>query len=123
MVACRRLTDEASTRKPNNGVEALQALEHTGNELPDWADLILILLGVNGRAMSELSFLGPYQQHPLVQKRQLLVVMLTILEHSRDSEFSRARPLAANCLTKPLTREKVENHFAASFSITPTPSV
>jgi CheY-like chemotaxis protein len=91
-----------------NGVEALNTLEQTCRELPVPADPILVLLDVNMPVMNGLDFLETYQQHPLAQKCQLVVVMLTSSEHSRDLERIKAAPLAADILTKPLTREKVE---------------
>jgi CheY-like chemotaxis protein len=91
-----------------NGLEALKTLEQTCCELPVPADPILVLLDVNMPVMNGLEFLETYQQHPLAQKCQLVVVMLTSSEHPRDLERIKAIPLAADILTKPLTREKVE---------------
>jgi CheY-like chemotaxis protein len=102
-----------------NGLEALRTLEQTCPELPEAASPILVLLDVNMPVMNGLDFLETYQQHPLAQKCQLVVVMLTTSEHSRDLERIRAVPLAADILTKPLTREKVEailhRHFQQQF--------
>jgi CheY-like chemotaxis protein len=91
-----------------NGLEALNTLEQTCRELPDSTDPILVLLDVNMPVMNGLEFLETYQQHPLAQKCQLVVVMLTSSEHPRDVERIKAAPLAADILPKPLTREKVE---------------
>jgi AmiR/NasT family two-component response regulator len=48
------------------------------------------------------------QQHPLAQKSQLVIVVLTTSEYSRDLEQIKALAVAADILTKPLTQEKVE---------------
>lgn len=69
---------------------------------------MLVLLDVNMPVMNGLDFLETCQQHPLAQKCHFVVVVLTTSEHSRDLERIKKVPLAADILTKPLTREKVE---------------
>ena len=91
-----------------NGEEALQTLEQVCNESPDSTGPMLMLLDVNMPVMNGIEFLEAYYQHPLAQKCQLVIVMLTTSEHSRDLERIKAVPLAADILSKPLTREKVE---------------
>jgi CheY-like chemotaxis protein len=92
----------------HNGLEALQTLEQTCDELDAPAEPLLVLLDVNMPVMNGLEFLEAYHQHPLAQKSQLVIVVLTTSEHSRDLERIKALPVAADILTKPLTREKVE---------------
>jgi CheY-like chemotaxis protein len=91
-----------------NGAEALRTLEHTCREPLDSTGPILVLLDLNMPVMNGLAFLEAYQQHPLAQKCQLVIVMLTTSEHSHDLTRIKAVPLAADILTKPLTQEKVE---------------
>ena len=98
-----------------NGIEALEILEQTCSELSDSASPILVLLDVNMPVMNGLDFLETYQRHPLAQKCQVVVVMLTTSEHSRDLERIKAVPLAADILTKPLTRQKVETILRRHF--------
>lgn len=102
----------------HNGLEALQTLEKTCNEPAIFAEPMLVPLDLNMPVMNGIQFLETYQQHPLAQKCQLVIVVLTTSEHSRDLERLRASPLAADILTKPLTREKVETilhrHFQRS---------
>jgi len=91
-----------------NGVEALRMLEQTCSKLPESAGPILVLLDVNMPVMDGLEFLETYKQHPLAQKGQVVVVMLTTSEHAYDLERIKAVSLAADILAKPLTQEKVE---------------
>ncbi|MGI4874286.1 MAG: hypothetical protein ACRYFX_24280 [Janthinobacterium lividum] len=67
-----------------------------------------MLLGLNMPVMNGLAFLETYQQHPLAQTGQVVIVVLTTSQYSRDLARIKALPLAADILTKPLTREKVE---------------
>jgi CheY-like chemotaxis protein len=104
----RRLEVAEQLLVAQNGVEALETLEQTCSEPADLAGPILVLLDLNMPVMNGLAFLETYQQHPLAQKCQLVIVMLTTSEHSRDLERIRSISLAADIFTKPLTREKVE---------------
>jgi CheY-like chemotaxis protein len=92
----------------HNGVEALQTLAKTCDEPAASTEPLLVLLDVNMPVMNGVEFLETYQQHPLAQKCHLVVVVLTTSEHGRDLARIKALPLAADILTKPLTREKVE---------------
>jgi CheY-like chemotaxis protein len=92
----------------HNGVEALQTLANTCDEPAASAEPLLVLLDVNMPVMNGIEFLETYQQHPLAQKCHLVIVVLTTSQYSRDLERIKALPLAADILTKPLTREKVE---------------
>jgi CheY-like chemotaxis protein len=92
----------------HNGLEALQTLEQTCAAPDAPAAPLLVLLDVNMPVMNGVEFLKTYQQHPLAHKSQLVIVVLTTSEHSRDLEQIKALSVAADILTKPLTREKVE---------------
>jgi CheY-like chemotaxis protein len=92
----------------HNGVEALQTLEKTCNEPDACGEPLLVLLDVNMPVMNGVEFLETYQQHPLAQKCQLVIVVLTSSQHSRDLARIKALPMATDILTKPLTREKVD---------------
>jgi CheY-like chemotaxis protein len=92
----------------HNGLEALQTLEQTYDASDAPAEPLLVLLDVNMPVMNGVEFLQTYQQHPLAQKSQLVIVVLTTSEHSRDLEHIKTLAVAADILTKPLTREKVE---------------
>jgi CheY-like chemotaxis protein len=92
----------------HNGLEALQTLEQTCDAPDAPAEPLLVLLDVNMPVMNGVEFLKTYQQHPLAQKSQLVIVVLTTSEHSRDVEHIKALAVAADILTKPLTQEKVE---------------
>jgi CheY-like chemotaxis protein len=92
----------------HNGVEALQTLAQTCNEPDTFAEPLLVLLDVNMPVMNGVEFLETYPQHPLAQKCELVIVVLTTSEHSRDLDRIKTSPVVADILTKPLTREKVE---------------
>jgi CheY-like chemotaxis protein len=91
----------------HNGVEALQTLAQTCDEPDACAEPLLVLLDVNMPVMNGVEFLETYLQHPLAQQCQLVIVVLTTSEHSRELERIKALSVA-DILTKPLTREKVE---------------
>jgi CheY-like chemotaxis protein len=97
----------------HNGLEALHTLYQTC-DAP-----LLVLLHVNMPVMNGVEFLQAYQQHPLAHKSQVVIVVLTTSEHSRELESIHALPGTADILPKPLTREKVGNHPAASFPLAP----
>jgi CheY-like chemotaxis protein len=92
----------------HNGLEALQTLEQVCDTPDAPAAPLLVLLDINMPVMNGVEFLQTYQQHPLVQKSQLVIVVLTTSEYSRDLEQIKALAVAADILTKPLTQEKVE---------------
>jgi CheY-like chemotaxis protein len=92
----------------HNGVEALQMLAQTCAESAPSGEPILVLLDLNIPVMNGLQFLETYQQHPLAQKCQLVIVVFTTSEHSRDLAGMKALAIAADTLTKLLTQEKVE---------------
>jgi CheY-like chemotaxis protein len=104
----------------HNGVEALQMLAQTCDEADASAEPTLVLLDLNMPVMNGLAFLETYQQRPLAQTCQVVIVVLTTSQYSRDLERIKALPLAADMLTKPLTREKVETilhrHYQRSLS-------
>jgi CheY-like chemotaxis protein len=96
----------------HNGLEALQTLEQTCDTPDVPAEPLLVLLDVNMPVMNGVEFLKTYQQHPLAQKSQLVIVVLTTSEHSRDLESIKALSVAADILTKPLKVETIlHRHF------------
>jgi CheY-like chemotaxis protein len=99
----------------HNGLEALHTLHQTcaGPDAP--AAPLLVLLDVNMPVMNGVEFLQAYQQHPLAHKSQVVIVVLTTSEHSRELESIHALPGAADILPKPLTREKVETILQRHF--------
>ncbi|MGI4874359.1 MAG: response regulator [Janthinobacterium lividum] len=92
----------------HNGLEALQTLAQTCAEADASAEPTLVLLDLNMPVMNGLEFLETYQQHPLAQTCQVVIVVLTTSQYSRDLKRIRASAIAADILTKPLTQEKVE---------------
>ena len=81
---------------------------------------MLVLLDLNMPVMNGADFLEIYQQHPhpLAQKCQLIIVVLTTSVYCRDLTRVKASAAASDILTKPLTREKVatilHRHFQRS---------
>jgi CheY-like chemotaxis protein len=92
----------------HNGIEALQTLAQTYDEPDAFAEPLLVLLDVNMPVMNGVEFLEAYSQHPLAQKCELVIVVLTTSEHSRDLDRIKTSPVVADILTKPLTQKKVE---------------
>lgn len=67
----------------------------------------LLLLDINMPDMSGLDFLEAYEQLPMAETADTVVVVLTALAHQRDLERLDGLPIAG-VLNKPLTRDKVE---------------
>jgi CheY-like chemotaxis protein len=91
-----------------NGLEAFQVLEQACHEPENPNDPILILLDVNMPLMNGFDFLKAFQQHPLTQQENLVIIVLTTSEFGLDIQRIKELSVAADILTKPLTRGKVE---------------
>jgi CheY-like chemotaxis protein len=74
----------------------------------------LILLDVNMPGMSGIQFLEAYQQLPAAQHGATVVIMLTTTMDARD--LARLDELSiAGLVSKPLTKEKIDNILQLHF--------
>ena len=96
-----------------NGQEALDLL-HAHCELPTYP--ALILLDMKMPLMNGFEFLQAYAQRPK-QENPTVVIMLTTSLNPKDVEQMQGLPIAGY-LTKPLTRDKInqvlQEHFGHS---------
>jgi CheY-like chemotaxis protein len=93
-----------------NGSQALDLLvQQAAPEEPT-----LILLDVNMPGMNGIQFLEAYQQLPTAQRAATVIIMLTTTMDARD--LARLDELSiAGLVSKPLTKEKVNNILQLHF--------
>ena len=97
-----------------NGQEALDLL-HAHCGLPtSSACPALILLDINMPLMNGIDFLKAYAQRPARENPTVVIIMLTTSLNPNDVDQIQGLPIAGY-LTKPLTREKInqvlQEHF------------
>jgi CheY-like chemotaxis protein len=97
-----------------NGAEALQVLHQTCVPLSASCPS-LILLDMKMPVMNGLEFLEAYSQLPLSHRQSIIIVMLTTSLLSQDLERVRQLPIAG-ILSKPLTKEKLQELVTTYFS-------
>jgi CheY-like chemotaxis protein len=100
-----------------NGQEALELL-HTHCVAPPLPTCpALILLDMKMPRMNGFEFLQAYTQRPATDNPAVIIIMLTTSLNTQDVEKMQGLPIAGY-LTKPLTRDKVnqllEKHFSQS---------
>lgn len=96
-----------------NGQEALEVLAtYCGQPTPSCP--ALVFLDLNMPLLDGFGFLTAYQQLPLAERREIVIIMLTTSVHPRDLERLQELP-AAGLLTKPLNPAKInqvlQDHF------------
>ena len=93
-----------------NGNQALDLLA----ESPEPGDPALILLDVNMPGLNGIQFLEAYQQLPEARHKATVIIMLTTTMDARD--LGRLEELhIAGLVSKPLTKEKVDNILQLHF--------
>ena len=93
-----------------DGTQALDLLAQS----PDPGDPALILLDVNMPGLNGIQFLEAYQQLPEARHKATIIIMLTTTMDARD--LGRLDELhIAGLVSKPLTKEKVDNILQLHF--------
>ena len=93
-----------------DGTQALDLLAQS----PDPGDPALILLDVNMPGLNGIQFLEAYQQLPEARHKATIIIMLTTTMDARD--LGRLEELhIAGLVSKPLTKEKVDNILQLHF--------
>jgi CheY-like chemotaxis protein len=110
----RRMAISDAVLVAGNGQVALELL-HTHCELPASPTCpTLILLDLKMPIMDGFEFLQAYAQRPPRENPTVVIIMLTTSLHPTDVAQMQGLPIAGY-LTKPLTREKInqvmEQHF------------
>ncbi|MGI4759327.1 MAG: response regulator [Janthinobacterium lividum] len=75
----------------------------------------LVLLDVNMPGMNGIEFLEEYRQLPLATQNAVVIVMLTSSLHPHDVQRVAQLSVVADFISKPLTREKVQELWQAHF--------
>ena len=102
------VTDRLFTAE--DGAKALDLIEHTDG--PD--EPALILLDVNMPGMGGVEFLEAYRRLPKARRGATVIIMLTTTMDARD--LSRLEELnIAGLVSKPLTKEKIDNILQLHF--------
>jgi CheY-like chemotaxis protein len=101
-----------------NGQEALDLL-HQHCELPSSPTCpALILLDLKMPRMNGVEFLQAYAQRPERENPSVVIIMLTTSLNPKDVEQMQGLPIAGY-LTKPLTRDKVNQVLQEHFGHAP----
>lgn len=98
-----------------NGQQALDLLRTSYAQLASSTCPSLILLDMKMPVMNGIEFLKAYAQRAPAENPDVIIIMLTTSLNANDLLQIEQLPIAG-FLTKPLTREKVNQLLAAHFS-------
>jgi CheY-like chemotaxis protein len=110
----RRMAISDTVLVAGNGQEALDLLHTHCEQLTSPTCPALILLDMKMPLMNGFEFLQAYAQRPPRQNPTVVIIMLTTSLNPKDVEQMQGLPIAGY-LTKPLTRDKInqvlQQHF------------
>ncbi|OGX92033.1 response regulator [Hymenobacter coccineus] len=110
----RRLNVSHRILVATNGQLGLEVLaERCGEDSMDCP--ALVLLDMKMPVMNGFEFLEEFMQLPLRQQHPIVIVLLTSTQLEQDLGQYQHLPIA-ECLTKPLTQEKVSHLLSRYFS-------
>jgi len=100
-----------------DGVEALEYLTTTGKYAsePTFPQPGIIFLDINMPRMNGWEFLHKYEQLPVEQKGNIVIVMLTSSSNSDDIKKAEDLNELVDYLIKPLTLKKLEKIITDNF--------
>ncbi len=90
----------------NTAIEALEYLKSREGEKDPIPDLIF--LDINMPLMNGWEFLHEYSLLDIRLRGKTIIIVLTASNNPRDVARSRTLDSVSDCLTKPLTKEKME---------------
>ena len=101
-----------------NGQEALDLLQSHCAQAESPTCPALVLLDMKMPLMNGFEFLQAYAQRPPTENLAVIIIMLTTSLNPKDVERMQGLPIAGY-LTKPLTRDKVEQILHEHFTQLP----
>jgi len=110
----KKTSSETIVIEKNTGLEALEYLnsqKEDKNMLPD-----LIFLDINMPGMNGWDFLAEYEQLDTELQNRVIIIMLTTSDNEDDVSRAKAWRSVSDYITKPLTKEIMENIIKKYFS-------